>query len=329
LKRLTINDIARRAKVSRATVSLVLRHSPLVAEDTRERVQRIVTSLGYVRNLGAANLRSQNSQTIGLILSDLGNPFYAELIAGIETVMDQNGRIAFIVNSDEDPVKQDRLIVRLREQGVEGIILSAAEGTSPRLVTRIREWRLPCVQTMRRLSGSPFDYVGPSIKQGVETAVDYLAKQGHRTIAYIGASRRTSPTRERLSGFVSALRKRALTEGVIVRCPPTREDGLRAIRELLSGNSPPTAAVCYNDICAFGVVLGFIETGRRPKSDFGVVGFDNLPETAVTRPSLTTIAVDPHRLGQESAKLLLRRIVNPDAESELVIVPTKLIVRET
>jgi len=328
-RKLTITDIAKRARVSRATVSLVLRESPLVADETRARVQKIVASLGYVRNRGAANLRSRNSQTIGLILSDLANPFYAELIAGIESVMDENGRIAFIVNTEEDPVKQDRLILRPREQNVEGIILSAAEGTDPGLIDRLRQWRLPCVQTMRRLNGRLFDYVGPAIKRGVEMAVDHLAERGHRSIAYIGASRRTSPTRERLAGFSSAMSKRGLRQDLIVRCPPTREEGAHAIRELLAGPTPPTAAVCYNDVCAFGVVLGFMEAGGRPGADFGVVGFDNIADAAFVRPALTTVAIDPRRLGQESARLLLRRIASPDASPERLVVPSHLIVRET
>lgn len=328
-RKLTLNDIAKRAKVSRATVSLVLRESPLVAKETRVRIQDLMDSLGYVRNRGAGNLRARTSQTIGLVFCELTNPFYSEMIAGIDPVMDESDRIAFIVHSDEDPARQDRLIHRLREQNVDGIVLSAAEGTDPKLIARLRDWNLPCVQTMRRVGSPPYDYVGPAIKAGVEMAVEYLVGQGHKSIAYIGAARRTSPTRERLAGFAAAMRKHRLRADMIVRCQPTREDGAQAAKELLAGPNPPTAAVCYNDVCAFGVVLGFMEAGLKPKSDFGVVGFDNIADAGLMRPALTTIAIDPQKLGQETARLLLRRIAAPNSGPEQVIVPPRLIVRDT
>jgi LacI family transcriptional regulator len=163
----------------------------------------------------------------------------------------------------------------------------------------------------------------------VELAVEHLIGLGHRRIAYIGAARRTSPTRERLAGFRRTLSKRKLEPGPIVRCPPTREDGARAIRELLRSDDPPTAAVCYNDVCAFGVVLGLIESGRRLPGDFGVIGFDNIADAALVRPALTTIAIDPHRIGEEMALLLLRRIADADGRPERVILPPRLIVRDT
>lgn len=329
LPKLTLKDIARKAKVSASTVSLVLRDSPLVADETRQLVQGWIDQLGYVRDRGAANLRSRTSQTIGLVFCEITNPFYSELIAGIDSVLDRNGRIAFIAHSAEDPERQDRLIHRLREQNVDGIILSAAEGTDPQIIARLRGWHLPCVQTLRHVGRARSDYVGPAIEAGVEMAVEYLIRAGHRRIAYIGAARETSPTRERLVGFETALRRHGLPKGPIVRCPPTREDGARAVRALLAGDDPPTGAVCYNDVCAFGVVLGLMEAGRRPQKDFGVVGFDNIADAALVRPALTTIAIDPHRIGEESANLLLRRIADPAGRPERVIMPSRLIVRDT
>jgi len=327
--KLTLKDIARRANVSPSTVSLVLRNSPLVADKTRLQVQGLIGSLGYVRNRGAANLRSRNSQTIGLVLCELTNPFYSELIGGIDAVMDRTDRIAFIAHSAEDPIRQDRLIHRLREQNVDGIILSAAEGTKPKIISQLRAWDLPCVQTLRHVGRGLNDYVGPAIEAGVELAVEHLIRIGHRRCAFIGAARHTSVTRERLAGFYKALLRGKLKPGPIVRCPPTREAGGRAIRELLSSEDPPTAAVCYNDVCAFGVILGLIESGRRVPDDFGVIGFDNIADAALVRPALTTIAIDPHRIGEESALLLLRRIEDPDGRPERVILPPRLIVRDT
>jgi LacI family transcriptional regulator len=327
--RITLKHIARRADVSMSTVSLVLRKSPLVAESTRAVVQRWIDELGYVRDFGAANLRSRASQTIGLVLCEITNPFYAQMIAGIDSVLDRHNFVAFIAHSGEDPEKQDRLIHRLREQNVAGIIMSAAEGTDPRMVARFREWHLPYVQTLRHVGRGSFDYVGPAIEDGVQMAVDHLVRTGHKRIAFIGAARQTSVTRERLRGFNAAHQKHDLAPGPIIRCQPTREEGARAVKALLSDRNPPTAAICYNDVCALGAVLGLMELGRRPKTDFGIVGFDNIADAALTRPALTTIAVHPHRIGEEAASLMLRRIADPTGSPEKVIMPTQLILRET
>ena len=329
MAKLTLKDIARKAKVSTSTVSLVLRDSPLVARETREMVRGWIDSLGYVRDRGAANLRSRTSQTIGLVFCEITNPFYAELIAGIDSVLDHSGRIAFIAHTAEDPVRQDRLIHRLREQNVDGIILSAAEGTDPGIIARLHAWHLPCVQTLRHVGRGRTDYVGPAIESGVEMSVDYLVSEGHTRIAYIGAARHTSVTRERLAGFTAGLNRHHLTQCPVVPCPPTREDGARAVRRLIAGKNPPTAAICYNDVCAFGVIHGIIESGLRPQADFGVVGFDDIADAALVRPSLTTVAIEPHRIGEEAAKLLLRRIADPDGRPERVIMPSRLIVRDT
>jgi LacI family transcriptional regulator len=327
--KLTLKDIARKAEVSPSTVSLVLRESPLVARETRVLVQDWIDKLGYVRDRGAANLRSRTSQTVGLVFCELTNPFYAELIAGIDSVLDKHGRIAFIAHTAEDPERQDRLIRRLREQNVDGIILSAAEGSDPKTIDRLADWGLPCIQTLRHVGRALGDYVGPAIKSGVEMSVDYLVERGHRRIAYIGAARHTSVTRERLAGFASGLRRHGLEAGPIVRCPPTREDGFKAVGALLQSRNPPTAAICYNDVCAFGVVLGVVEAGLEPQKDFGVVGFDNIADAALMRPALTTVAIEPHRIGEEAAALLLRRIEHPQGRPEHVIMPARLIVRDT
>lgn len=327
--KVTVKDVARQANVSPSTVSLVLRNSPLVAAETLGQVRAAIDSLGYVYNRGAANLRTRQSQTIGLIVCEITNPFYAELVAGIDAVMDSRGWIAFIGNSAESPMRQERFIARLREQNVDGIILTAAEGTQPELLGRLRAWGLPCVEALRHVGRQGGDYVGPDYSLGLSMAVQHLVNSGHRRIAYIGGARKTSATRERLAGYRDGLARLAIEPGPIVSCPATRENGWRAIRELLAAPAPPTAAICYNDIVGFGVVQGLIEAGRTPGADFGVVGFDNIAEAALSRPALTTVAVQPSQIGEEAATLLLRRIEDPDGRPERIILPPRLVIRDT
>jgi LacI family transcriptional regulator len=329
MRKLTLKDIARQAKVSPSTVSLVLRESPLVAEATRNKIRATMEELGYVYNRGAANLRSQRSKTIGLVVCEITNPFYAEMVAGIDTVMDRNGWIAFLANSSESPERQERFIQRIREQNADGIILTAAEGTEPDIVSRLRAWRIPFVQALRRIGDDGGDYVGPDYRMGVSLAVEHLTGLGHKRIAFIGAARRTSALRERLTGFRNAMKRHHLSADTVIACPATREQGAKAIREALAMPDPPTAAVCYNDIVAFGVILGLLEAGRQPGADFNLVGFDNIAEAALSRPALTTIAVEPRQIGQEVAELILRRIADPTGRPEQVILPPRLIIRDT
>lgn len=329
MEKVTVKDVARQANVSPSTVSLVLRNSPLVAEKTNDLVREAIAALGYVYNRGAANLRSRKTQTVGLIISEITNPFYAEMVAGIDAVLDRCDRIAFIANTAESVSRQDRFIQRIREQGVDGVILTAAEGTDAEVTARLRSWGLPFVQALRQVSGNTSDYVGPDYRMGIALAVQYLVNLGHRRIAYIGGARKTSATRERMAGFRDSLALHNLAPGPIVPCIATREFGAMAIRSLLTSENPPTAAVCYNDITAFGVIHGLIELGRKPGRDFGVVGFDNIAEAALGRPALTTIAIEPRQIGEQAATLLLRRIENLEGRAERIILPARLIIRDT
>ncbi|MEO8758382.1 MAG: LacI family DNA-binding transcriptional regulator [Devosia sp.] len=324
----TVKDIALSAGVSRATVSLVLRDSPLVAKSTRERVRLAIEELGYVYDRAAANLRTRSTKTIGLVVCEITNPFYAEMTAGIDDALDQAGWVAFLANTAESPVRQDRFIARMREQRVDGLLLSPAEGSDPELASRIRSAGLPVVEVLRRLDGGPGDYVGTDFTTGMKLAAEHLIKLGHKQIAYVGAKRQMSPGRDRLAGYVDALRRHGLPVGQIVHCRPTREEGAQAVDRLFEGQpTDPTAILCYNDVCAFGVMLGLADRGLVPGEDVAVLGFDNIAEAGLYRPTLSTIEIGARRIGEEAARLLLRRIAAPKASFESIVLPPRLIVR--
>src|SRR5213079_3017474 len=141
-------------------VSLVLRSSPLVAKTTQVRVQLAMDELGYVYHRAAANLRAGSTETIGLLVSEITNPFYAELTAGIDDALDRAGWVAFLANAAESPARQDRFIVRMREHRVDGLLLSPAEGTDPELMDRLRQAGIPVVQILRRIGKGKSDHVG-------------------------------------------------------------------------------------------------------------------------------------------------------------------------
>ena len=228
-KRATVKDIAKRAGVSPATVSLVLRNSPLVARPTRERVRSSITSLGYVYDRAAANLRARLTQTVGLIVCEITNPFYAELTAGIDEALDRAGWVAFLANTAESPLRQDRFIERMREHRVDGLLLSPAEGTDPEIIERLHRLGLPVVQVLRRLGRRVSDHVGADFRLGMTLAAEHLIRLGHRRLAFVGGGRRASPARDRAHAYRETLRRHGLPIGPIIDCLPTREEGEKAV----------------------------------------------------------------------------------------------------
>jgi LacI family transcriptional regulator len=328
--RVTLNDIAKSVGVSRATVSLVLRNNPLVARATRERVQSSIVSLGYVYDRAAANLRARHTHTVGLVVCEITNPFYAELTAGIDEALDHAGWIGFLANTAESPTRQDRFIERMREHRVDGLLLCPAEGTKVELIDRLQGYGLPMVQVLRRLGRREADHVGSDFRLGMTLAVEHFIRLGHHRIAFVGGGRHASPALDRARAYRETLTRYGLPIGAIVNCLPTREEGERAVEGLMRGRSnDPTAIVCHNDLCAIGVLVGLSDRGLVGGKDCAIIGFDNIPEAAHSRPALTTIDIGARHIGVEAARLLVRRIKAPTGAPESIVLPPRLIIRSS
>ncbi len=325
----TLSDVAARASVSRATVSLVLRQSPLVAPGTRERVQKAILDVGYVYNRGAARLRTGLSGTIGVIVPEITNPFYAELTAGIDETLDAAGRLAFLANSNESPDRQQRFLRRIKEQGVDGLILCAAVGTTPALIAQIKAWRIPCVQILRTLDGADGDFVGPDFGRGIAVVVEHLAARHHSRIVLLPSSKDTSASRDRIDAFVSCMRQRGLGPGLIRPCDPSRAAAAAEVGRLLEEAKPPTAFICHNDLMALGAVEELRHRGLVLGAGVSVIGFDDIPEACHAVPRLSTVATFPNRVGSRAADLVLRRIASPPSRYERLLIEPQLILRDT
>lgn len=330
-ERVTLTHVAEHAGVSRATASLVLRDSPLVAEATRLRVRAAMQSLGYVYHRGAASLRSQRSHTVGLVINDITNPFFAELTVGVEAALDRAGHIALLANTDESLEKQDRLLAAINEYNADGVLLCPAEGTGLATLERLHTWRLPCVLLTRYLLHGEVDYVGADNMRGAEEGTRHLLAHGHRRIAFVGGAPSSSARRDRLQGYVAALRAAAIPidEMLLPTCVPTRAGGHEALARLLALPDPPTAALCYNDVVAFGAMLALQAAGLTPGRHFAVIGFDDIADAALWHPSLTTLSIAPRRVGARAADLLLERIADPSAPPRREILAPTLVVRDS
>jgi LacI family transcriptional regulator, galactose operon repressor len=331
--RSTLRDLAEHAGVSRSTVSLVLRNSSLVAPSTRTRVREAMAAIGYVYDRGAARLRSGVSQTIGLVVSEITNPFYAELTAGIDTVLDRAGWVAFLANTGDVPARQERFLQRMREQKADGVLICPAAGTIVGLLRDMAAAGLPCVQILRRVGrpsiDSSIDYVGPDYRLGMVLAMEHLHARGHRRIGFVRSDRQSSASRERLDGFEESLARHSLVPACIVPCGSSRAQAAALTASLVHGPDAPTALICHNDVIALGILSGLQRLGLRAGTDVAVVGFDNIGECATAIPALTSIATGPADIGAVAAELLLRRLADPKGPPEQILMPPRLVVRET
>jgi len=324
-----LRDVAARAGVSKSTVSLVVRSSPLVAETTRAAVTQAIRDVGYVYNRGAATMRSPRTDMVALVVPQIDNLFFGELTAGADEALDRAGFVSFLANTAENPRRQERFLDRMREHNVDGVIICPATGTSADLIRRLRNWGVPCVQAMRHVLAKEADFVAPDFRLGMALAIDHLVDLGHRRIAFVGGAYPVSVTKERYAGFRLALRRHGLDERLIFPCPSNFRGGATTIHRVFEVADPPTAAICFNDIVAMGVTVGLSEIGRRAGVDFAVVGFDDIAEAGLWSPPLTTIASNPRRIGEEAVNLLIRRISDPSGRPERIIFPPRLIVRES
>lgn len=326
--RVTLLDVARYASVSRATASLVIRKSPLVSTETRAKVEAAMKELGYVYNMGAARLRADRSLTIGVVIPNLVNPFFTELLAGIDRIIDAAGMVVILVNSRDLVTRQETLLTRMREHGVDGIILCPAAETEMLLVERMVEWELPLVQVLRRVSDD-CDYAGVDYALGMRQAVDHLADLGHRDIAFALHGPVHSAYQERVDGFRDAMDARGLEPGNIIRVPNHIAEIAEAAPLFVSGSRRSSAVVCFNDVVALGLSAGFYDIGMTVGRDFSLVGFDDVADAEAMRPRLTSVATFPEAIGEGAAKLLLDRLDKPDLAPRKLVNAPQLHIRQS
>jgi len=329
-RRVTVTDIARGCGVSRATVSLVLRRSPLVHADTRARVERELKAQGYIYNRAAANLRRRTSSSVALIINDLSNPFFAEFAMGVGDALVDAGHVALLGSTGESVEWQEAVLGSLMEHSPAGIILSPAEHTDgPRLQAMLGHE--PVVVFNREIPGTDWDFLALDNRNGARLATEHLLSLGHRRIAFFGGHAESSSCQERRQGYLGAMNAAGVAPDPrwLVECAPTRVEAKLSTRALFEQDHGLTAAVCYNDNVALGFKLGLNERGLQPGRDFALTGFDDIPEAAQTTPALTTLAVEPRERGRQAAQLLLERVGDPDAPARRVIAPVRLVVRES
>lgn len=321
----TMDDVARRAGVSRALVSLVMRDSDKVSDRSRFAVREAADALGYRPNLSARHLASRRTRTLGLVINDLHNPYFASVVDGVKGAADGTGyRIllnsAFLNAQDERAALESFI-----DFNVDGVILTGSRVRAAVIEEVGRS--IPVVVASRPMESDRVDTVNNDDQLGASIVVDHLVELGHRQIAHIDGGRGGS-SRQRRAGYRSAMRRHGL-EPHVVGGHFTEASGVAGVDRLLASKVPFTAVFAGNDMSAIGALDALDESGRRVPEDVSLVGYDNTFVAALRPIDLTTIDQGRDHIGRLAVELLIERIERGRTEARHLVHPPRLVVRTT
>jgi LacI family transcriptional regulator len=294
---MSLEDVARRARVSTATVSRVLNGVGVVKSSTRARVMKAITELKYHPNLNARNLAGGRSRTIGVIVSNLDNPFFLDVYRAVEIDCHANGYEVLVANTAyraEQLAASIRLMIGRRVAGLAAIVSEMKD----EIVQELMASKLPIVLYDVGKAGGNITKIRVNYKKGIERIVEYLVTLGHRELGFIGHHATLGPIDERRSALFDAVRTVWRDAHIRVASDSDSLDGGRqAAAELLSTGPAPTAIICVNDLMAVGALKELRERGIRVPEDISVTGFDNIKLSEYCHPALTTVHIPRDRIG--------------------------------
>lgn len=334
MKRPTQADVAQLAGVSRATVSYVLNRQTdgrvPISEETRRRVLEAVAELGYEPDARAQSLRSGSTKTIGLLIPDLQNPHFWQIINGATQEARRAGYDLLLTSSDLDPQQEEDSLKALSRRRIDGLILlTAFTGLSQDLLNQMAARRLPIV--MIGCKDLDFDCIGSNYSDSAGEVMAHLRQLGHERIAFIHGVANERSGLDRLQPYKDSLQEAGLPfdESLVAHCGATTEDGYEAARHLLSLSPRPTAVIVINDLLALGVMRAAADLDLRIPQDFSLVSFDDIPLAGYLTPRLTTVHTEAEAIGRGAVELLLQRLQNGERPFQAVHIPTHLVIRES
>ncbi len=306
----SIKDIAKIAGVSHTTVSRALRDSPLISSRTKERIQAIASQTGYQPSAAARSLKTNRSQALGVIVSHIADPFFSEILQGIDDVAQAQGYSLFIAAAQHDSEREQAIIRSMREHRVDGVILCSPQLTKEQN-SQLQSYGIPIVAINNQGSeGYQYSIQHDDI-DGSHLVCSHLVSLGHERIAYLGDASSGRTTRDRLSGFLEVMSHHELPvpAGYIHDVQDnSATQGYLAAEHFLTLRPRPTAIICYNDMVALGLLKGLEQAGVSVPAQISITGFDNILFSDYTRPPLTTIDQPKRFLGAEAARLMLQQL---------------------
>ncbi len=324
----TMRQVAEKAGVSTATVSRVLTGKDRVSPALVQQVEQAIQSLSYRPNRTARLLRARKAQKIGLVVSDIQNPFFTSVVRGVENLLRPDGYVLLVGNSDEDPAREAAYLDALVDEGVAGIIL-VPTNNEPLAYQSVLDNQMPLVIIDRRIEGLDVDSVMTDNIASSRLATHHLIRLGHQAIGFIGGLAQLSTAVDRETGFKMALAEAKLPEsaGTILRGNYRQEGGYQAMSLLLEQTHPPSAVLVANNVMALGALQRIYEQGLSIPGEIALVGFDDIPWAVSMQTPLTVVAQRPYEMGQKAGELILARIQGSESPPQHVVLQAELIIR--
>ncbi len=330
-ERIKLSTIADELGVSTATVSLALRDSPLVADATRQKIKARSAEIGYIYNRRAASLRTSRSDIVGVLVRDIVNPFFAEILRAIEAELGNNRQTFLLCNHDDKMELQENFISTLMQFGADGVIISPCVGTTADDIRMIEANGIPVTMIARSVEVDNVPAFIGDDRKGMEMITSYLLELGHRNIAIVGGLSTTSTGRDRRAGFEAAFANKGLNAGdqFDIETPYDKISGYEAVEEILKSGNLPTAIACCSDTVAIGVMNGLRQHNIIPGKDIAVTGYDDIEEARIAAPPLTTVADGHHKIGAQAARALIAKISGLPIDECIGIVEPELCIRQS
>lgn len=331
----SIKDIARVAGVSHTTVSRALRGSTLISDETTRRIQETALALGYFPNAAAQSLRTNRSQALGVIVSSIDDPYFSEILQGIEEIAQGHHYSLFIAASQRDTERESTIVRAMRQHRVDGVIICSTPFSDERR-QQFSKYGIPLVMINNQAAEEYRYSIYHDDVDGSRQVTRYLIKLGHRKIAYLGNSSSGRTTQDRLAGFGYELKTAglALPNEYIYEMPGSEpQKGILAAEHFLSLSDRPTAIVCFNDMLAIGVLQALQQRGVRVPEDISITGFDNVVFSNYTNPPLTTFDQPKRFIGQKAAELVLSLLNSTSdihvPQQKIHVLKGRLLVRQS
>jgi LacI family transcriptional regulator len=328
--RVTIVQVAKEAGVSLGTVSRVINDDVHVADETRERVLAVAKELGYVANRQARGLKGRKTNTIGVLVPNLGSGYIGEIMRGIDHELEINQLDLMLFTTQRMADKETKYVANMMQGMVDGLLFLIPRSPSDYIGT-LSDRNFPFVLIDNQVADEPCPYVGATNWQGAYKATEYLIELGHKRIAFITGSMDLNSATDRLEGYKSALRTHHIpvNPDLIYEGDYTQPSGYAGATTLLELQEIPTAVFASNDALAMGAMDAVRNRGLRVPEDISVMGFDDVPQSAMIRPALTTVRQPLEQMGRVATQMIIDILKNPEKETEQMRLPTELIVRDS
>jgi len=330
---LNIRDFAKLAGVSKTTVSMALNDNPRIPQKTKEKVLEAAKKFNYQPSMVARSLKSKKTKAIGLMLPSITNPFFPQVVKGVEDIALRNGYSVVFCNFDEEIEKESLYFQMFENRWIDGIIFSGVTGDTEEIkyIKEIQEKGIPIVFIDRGLEGHFGDVVMIDNDEATYRGAKYLVDLGHRRIGFINGPAGIRIFDKRLRGYKKALQDHGieLDESLIVEGEQSSKTAESAVRQFLAQALPPTVIFTTSDLVAIAILRAVQKSSLKVPEDISVMGFDDISLASLVSPSLTTIAQPIQEMGREAFKLLVERIERKNSPKRKIILDTKLVVRES